>query len=72
MFQREMDVELSDRVVEVEGLTKRYPPDITAVNSISFSINSGSVFSLLGPNGAGKTTTVEILEGLRTPTGGNL
>ena len=59
-------------IVEVEDLAKRYPPDVMAVNGISFSINSGTVFSLLGPNGAGKTTTVEMLEGLRTPTRGSM
>ncbi|MEW5748322.1 MAG: ABC transporter ATP-binding protein [Candidatus Thermoplasmatota archaeon] len=57
-------------VVEVKGLTKKYPPAITAVDGIDLSIPKGKVFSLLGPNGAGKTTTVEILEGLRTPTSG--
>ena len=59
-------------VVEVRGLEKRYPPDIAAVDGISFTISKGAVFSLLGPNGAGKTTTVEILEGLRTPTSGSV
>ena len=63
---------MGDKVVEVEDLAKKYPPDIMAVNGISFSIASGSVFSLLGPNGAGKTTTVEMLEGLRTPTRGEM
>ncbi|HIH01293.1 TPA: ABC transporter ATP-binding protein, partial [Thermoplasmata archaeon] len=60
------------KVVEVEGLLKEYPPDIRAVDEITFSIEGGQVFSLLGPNGAGKTTTVEMLEGLRTPTAGTV
>ena len=59
-------------VVQVTGLVKVYPPDIRAVEDISFSIPKGKVFSLLGPNGAGKTTTVEILEGLRPPTSGTV
>ncbi len=59
-------------VVQVTGLVKVYPPDIRAVDDISFSIPKGKVFSLLGPNGAGKTTTVEILEGLRPPTSGTV
>ncbi|MGB2581312.1 MAG: ABC transporter ATP-binding protein [Thermoplasmata archaeon] len=63
---------MKERVVEVEGLLKRYPPDITAVDDVTFSIEGGQVFSLLGPNGAGKTTTVEMLEGLRTPTAGKI
>jgi ABC-2 type transport system ATP-binding protein len=39
---------------------------------IDFEVRAGEVFGLLGPNGAGKTTTVEILEGLRTRTGGRV
>jgi len=58
-------------VVEVENLVKYYPPDVKAVDDISFDIGSGTIFSMLGPNGAGKTTTVEILEGLRNPTSGS-
>ena len=50
--------------IEVRGLVKRYG-DVTAVNGIDLTIESGEVFALLGPNGAGKTTTVEILEGHR-------
>jgi ABC-2 type transport system ATP-binding protein len=57
-------------VVEVNDLSKSYPPNIKAVDGISFTIKSGQIFSMLGPNGAGKTTTVEILEGLRSPTSG--
>lgn len=63
---------MKERVVEVESLLKRYPPDITAVDDVTFSIEGGQVFSLLGPNGAGKTTIVEMLEGLRTPTAGKI
>ena len=56
-------------VIHVEGLVKRYG-DVRAVDGIDFEVAAGEVFGLLGPNGAGKTTTVEILEGLRTPDGG--
>ncbi len=62
---------MSDDIVRVEELKKYYPPEIKAVDGISFSIASKRIFSLLGPNGAGKTTTVEILEGLRMPTSGS-
>jgi ABC-2 type transport system ATP-binding protein len=55
--------------IRVSGLTKRYG-DVQAVAGIDFDVATGEVFGLLGPNGAGKTTTVEILEGLRTPDGG--
>ncbi|OGS51358.1 MAG: hypothetical protein A3K65_00035 [Euryarchaeota archaeon RBG_16_68_12] len=60
---------MSETVIEVHGLTKHYP-GAKAVDGIDFDVHAGEVFSLLGPNGAGKTTTVEILEGLRSPTGG--
>jgi len=59
----------SDRVVQVDNLSKKYK-DTVAVNGISFVLSKGEVFAFLGPNGAGKTTTVEILECLRAPTGG--
>jgi ABC-2 type transport system ATP-binding protein len=61
---------MGEKHVEVKHLSKHYPPDIKAVDDISFEIEKGRIFSMLGPNGAGKTTTVEILEGLRTPTAG--
>ena len=61
---------MSEELIQVEGLSKHYPPDVKAVDNISFTIRAGQIFSMLGPNGAGKTTTVEILEGLRTPTSG--
>ena len=58
-----------ESVIQVEGLVKRYG-SLTAVDDISFTVESGEVFGILGPNGAGKTTTLEILEGLQRPTEG--
>jgi ABC-2 type transport system ATP-binding protein len=57
--------------ISVQGLTKSYG-DFVAVRGIDFEVSEGEVFGLLGPNGAGKTTTVEILEGLRARTGGEV
>src|SRR5580698_8566722 len=57
--------------ISVQGLEKSYG-DVHAVKGISFEIQPGEVFGLLGPNGAGKTTTVEILEGLRPRSGGQV
>jgi ABC-2 type transport system ATP-binding protein len=57
--------------VTVKDLTKNYGA-FPAVKGIDFEIHTGEVFGLLGPNGAGKTTTVEILEGLRSRSGGDV
>jgi ABC-2 type transport system ATP-binding protein len=57
--------------VEVEKLVKTYG-DVRAVDGIDFTIQTGEVFAFLGPNGAGKTTTVEILEGIRPHTSGQV
>ena len=60
-----------DPAIEVTDLFKRYG-SIDAVRGIDFTVARGEVFGLLGPNGAGKTTTVEILEGYRTRSGGEV
>jgi ABC-2 type transport system ATP-binding protein len=60
-----------DSAIEVQDLFKRYG-SIDAVRGIDFRVARGEVFGLLGPNGAGKTTTVEILEGYRMRTGGDV
>ncbi len=57
--------------IEVSALCKRYG-DYQAVRGIDITVRRGEVFGLLGPNGAGKTTTVEILEGYRTRTSGEV
>src|SRR3954462_11768702 len=57
--------------VSVRGLRKQYPGHL-AVAGLDLDIARGEVFSLLGPNGAGKTTTVEILEGHRQRTAGEV
>ena len=57
--------------IEVRGLAKHYG-DVEAVRGIDFAVARGEVFGLLGPNGAGKTTTVEILEGHRERTAGEV
>ena len=57
--------------IETKKLTKKYG-DSFAVDEVSLSVTQGEVFALLGPNGAGKTTTVEILEGHRSKTSGDV
>ena len=58
-------------VITVRGLRKTYG-DTAAVDDLGFTVAEGEVFALLGPNGAGKTTTVEILEGHRERTAGEV
>jgi ABC-2 type transport system ATP-binding protein len=59
--------------IQVNHLTKIYKGSGTpAVNNISFSIPSGTIFGLLGPNGAGKTTTMSVLSGLLQPSAGDV
>jgi len=61
----------SEPVVSVRGLVKRYGSH-EAVAGIDLQVRRGEVFAFLGPNGAGKTTTVEILEGFRQRTEGQV
>jgi ABC-2 type transport system ATP-binding protein len=57
--------------IEVKDLRKSYG-EFEAVRGISFDVAHGEVFGLLGPNGAGKTTTVEVLEGYRERSAGEV
>ena len=57
--------------IEVADLRKSYG-SLEAVRGVSFEVQPGEIFGLLGPNGAGKTTTVEILEGYRERSGGDV
>ena len=57
--------------ISAQGLEKTYG-ELRAVDGLSFDVEEGTIFAFLGPNGAGKTTTVEILEGLRRATAGEV
>src|SRR6188768_3222871 len=57
--------------IEVRDLHKHYG-DKRAIDGLDLTIGTGEVFALLGPNGAGKSTTVEILEGFRKRTSGDV
>ena len=58
-------------VIEVHDLRMRYG-DNDVLDGVSFGVRKGEVVTLLGPNGAGKTTTIEILEGFRMRSAGNV
>jgi ABC-2 type transport system ATP-binding protein len=62
---------VSNLAIEVRDLRKSYG-EFEAVRGIDFSVERGEVFGLLGPNGAGKTTTVEVLEGYRARSAGEV
>lgn len=62
---------MSDSIVRVKNFKKTYG-NLTAVDDISFEVKKGEIFGLLGPNGAGKTSALECLEGLRTPSSGEI
>ena len=57
--------------IEVRGLVKRYG-EITAVDDVDLTVNSGDVFGYLGPNGAGKTTSLRMMLGLIRPSAGSV
>jgi ABC-2 type transport system ATP-binding protein len=66
---------MGEWAIRVAGLHKQYSGregPVLAVNGLDLEVKTGECFGLLGPNGAGKTTTVEILEGLNTPTSGDV
>ncbi|MEO7720336.1 MAG: ABC transporter ATP-binding protein [Pseudolysinimonas sp.] len=61
----------STPAVSVRGLRKNYH-GVPVLRGLDFDIQRGETFALLGPNGAGKSTTIEILEGYRDRTGGEV
>ena len=62
---------MTEPAIVVRGLRKAYDGR-DAVRGVSFDVAPGEIFAILGPNGAGKTTTVEILEGFRERTSGEV
>ncbi|MEP7046781.1 MAG: ATP-binding cassette domain-containing protein [Ilumatobacteraceae bacterium] len=54
----------------LRSLVRRETREVTAVDSVSFTIEPGEIVGFLGPNGAGKTTTLKMLSGLLHPTAG--
>jgi ABC-2 type transport system ATP-binding protein len=62
---------VSDAVLEVRGLTKRYGA-VHALRGIDLTVRRGSIYGFIGPNGAGKTTTIRIVAGLVRATEGDV
>ncbi len=61
----------SDPIISVHELHKEYDGR-EVVAGVDFDVHPGEIFAFLGPNGAGKTTTVEILEGYRERSAGDV
>src|ERR671922_3069538 len=68
---------MSTRIIEptaaitARALTKRYG-EVEALRGVDLEVRRGEIFAFLGPNGAGKTTALEILEGFRRPSTGEV
>ena len=58
-------------ILRCENLTKKYS-NLTALNNINLTLESGKIVGLLGPNGSGKTTLIKLINGLLTPTQGKI
>ena len=58
-------------MLEVQGLTKRFG-GFTAVDGVSFRLDSGEILGLIGPNGSGKSTTFNVIAGLYAPSAGSI
>ncbi len=63
--------EISDAIVRVDGLSKRYGRTV-ALDGVSLEIRTNELFALLGPNGAGKTTLISIICGIVNPSQGTV
>ncbi|WP_173917598.1 ABC transporter ATP-binding protein [Halobacillus sp. Marseille-Q1614] len=60
-----------ESVITVTNLSKNFGRT-QAVKNLSFTVDRGEIFGIIGPNGAGKTTTLEMLEGITTPSQGDI
>lgn len=59
-------------LVEIKELTKAYHARAVAVNNLNLNLERGRIIGLLGPNGSGKTTLIKMMNGLLTPTHGQI
>ncbi|MFV0439212.1 MAG: sugar ABC transporter ATP-binding protein [Desulfopila sp.] len=58
-------------MLEMHGITKHFP-GVVALNNVSMKLNPGEVHAIVGENGAGKSTLMKVLNGVYTPTGGDI
>ncbi len=60
------------RSIETRGIEIRYGEDPPVVSGFDFRVSCGELVALMGPSGSGKSTVLEVLSGLRSPSGGRL
>ena len=63
---------MSEPIVSIRNVSRRYPGGVTAVDNVSIDIAQNEFFALLGPSGCGKTTLLRMISGLDTPTEGQI
>jgi ATP-binding cassette subfamily B multidrug efflux pump len=66
------EVEVSEGLVSVEGVSFSYPDGTQALDEVSLTARRGELVALVGPNGAGKSTLLELLPRFRQPTNGRI
>src|SRR5437016_13776008 len=63
---------MTEPIISIRNVSKRFPGGVTAVDNVSFDIAQNEFFALLGPSGCGKTTLLRMISGLETPSGGEI
>jgi spermidine/putrescine ABC transporter ATP-binding subunit len=63
---------MTEPIVSIRNVTKRFGSSVTAVDDVSFDIAQNEFFALLGPSGCGKTTLLRMISGLEIPTAGQI
>jgi ATP-binding cassette, subfamily B, bacterial MsbA len=66
------EVEVSEGLVSIEGVSFSYPDGTLALENVSLTARRGELVALVGPNGAGKSTLLELLPRFRQPTNGRI
>lgn len=63
---------MSEAVIDVQGVHKRFPNGVRALNGLDLQVQRGEIYGLLGPNGAGKSTLIRTIVGLIAPDQGRV
>src|ERR687894_1318291 len=69
---REREESYGEPIIQVEGLTYRYPNGVVALEGVDLAVRQGEFLAVLGQNGSGKTTLVKHFNGLLEPTEGSV